>query len=79
MRFDYSWAQDISKRGETGTMPGLTPILDLVRAAIRCESDREHEISWNEDIHKTLINMALGTSCYAQRLAVKSLYVPATV
>lgn len=57
-------------------MPDLTDVLDLVSAAIQCESDREHENTWNEDIHKALIKLALGTSHYAQRLAVKSLYVP---
>ena len=60
-------------------MPDLTPVLNLVSAAIQCQSDREHENSWNEDIHKALINMAVGTSRYAQRLAVKSLYVPTMI
>ena len=60
-------------------MPDLTPVLNLVSAAIQCESDREHENSWNEDIHKALIKMAVGTSRYAQCLAVKSLYVPTTI
>lgn len=60
-------------------MPDLTLILNLVSAAIQCETDREHENSWNEEIHKTLINMAVRTSHYAQRLAVKSLCVPATI
>ncbi|SLM39299.1 hypothetical protein LPUS_09819 [Lasallia pustulata] len=72
-RFNYTWANDFSKRRETGIMPDLTPVLNLVSAAIQCQSDREHENSWNEDIHKALINMAVGTSRYAQRLAVKSL------
>lgn len=78
-RFNYTWANDFSKRRETGIMPGLTSVLNLVSTAIQCESDREHEDTWNEDIHKALMNMAVGTSCYAQRLAVKSLYVPTTI
>jgi len=78
-RFNYTWANNFSKRCETGIMPGLTPVLNLVSTAIQCESDREHENSWNEDIHRTLINMAAGTSRYAQCLAVKSLYVPTKI
>jgi len=77
-RFNYAGANDFFKRHETGTMPGLTCVLELVSVAIQCESQRGSEARWNEEIHIALIKMALGKSHYAQRLAVKSLYVPTT-
>lgn len=59
-------------------MPGLTPVLNLVSTAIQCENDQEHDDSWNEDIQRPLIDMALRTSRYAQCLAL-DLYDPTTI
>ena len=57
-------------------MPGLIFVLELVSVAIQCESQRGSEARWDEEIHISLIRLAVGKSRYAQRLAVKSLYVP---
>jgi len=62
-------------RPSPGSLVPLRQVQDLVFTAIKFESNRAHEDQWNEDVHSTIIKMALAASSHAQSLTINSLLV----
>ena len=72
-RFAYPEAHDPAYSKKLGAVVSLGAVQNLVNQAIDCETDREHEDVWNEEVHHPLIMLARESSLHSETLRICSL------
>lgn len=74
-RLTYTWACAVEARTVTGSTPPLARAMALVELAVKLESSQSHETTWNEDVHREVIKLALESSVHSESLVMTNVYV----